>query len=380
MTDDSFALHGVQVRSNLANPAACPWLRYNYVCTTRNAYTDWLSEWASPAARLHPPPGRLPRGTSLWLGMSHLYQYAAALMCQHRDDLQALQVLRCESRPRTCVTKVHAYNQESQMCTGAALTEPSCRLVDVPIDTRCSPDAWPNVYGPNGTHAATPADLPELPIAAEDALCGKSRSVWPGCSMSVAKFSFHGGHDAIVIHNHPLQFVEHGLARLLGSLRVRMADVDTIVYASPWLLFQAYQRSMCTCRAAPYICLPQSEGGTFHRKHFAQGILTYARDANFSGNLVLTTRLLGLNNSDKGGALELMRLARSAGIATTFVDPSEVVRTRVGGRLCSSENVRRPCEDGGGHQCTPGVPDLIAWEIQRGLRGRRRYQRATDRS
>ena len=116
---------------------------------------------------------------------------------------------------------------------------------------------------------------------------------------------------------------------------------------------------------------PQSEGGAFHRKHFTQAILGYARSANFSGNIVFTTRLLGLNNGDKGAAMELLRLAREGGMSASLVDPSEVARSSLSGQLCSSENVHRPCGNGGGHQCTPSVPDVVAWELQKQLVGER---------
>lgn len=370
--DTSFELYGVRVRSKFSDPAACPWLRYNYVCMKRSAYTQWLSTWATAASPLRPPTSRLPRGTSLWLGMSHLYQYAAALMCQHRGDLRSLKALRCESAPSACISKLGSYERESQACTGAVLTDRNCKLVDVPTDSRCSPDAWPNVYGINGTHATSSDELPQLQRAAEDSTCGEGRSVWPGCSMSIVSFGFRSGHTALVVHNHPLQFVDDGLAKLLpgvlSTLGLRMSKVDTIVYASPWMLFQAYQRSMCTCREARHMCLALSEGGTFHQRHFRQGILGFARTSNFSGNLVLTTRLLGQTNDDRPAVMALMRMASTAGMDATLVDPSEVARWSVGGQLCSSENVRRPCANGGGHQCTPSVPDLVAWEIQKHLR------------
>lgn len=38
-----------------------------------------------------------------------------------------------------------------------------------------------------------------------------------------------------------------------------------------------------------------------------QSILQFARQAGFRGNLVLTTRLLGLSNADKLATLELVR-------------------------------------------------------------------------
>lgn len=62
-----------------------------------------------------------------------------------------------------------------------------------------------------------------------------------------------------------------------------------------------------------------------------------------------------------------MKMAEKAGLKATIVDPSAVARTQVAGELCSSENLDFPCQGGGGHQCTPSLPDVIAWELQKHL-------------
>ena len=201
-----FELYGLQIAPSFSDPSACPWLRYNYVCPRTQLYEAWLRTWASvdsaststtgstasTAGRRLRHLARLPRGTTLWLGMSHLYEIAAATMCQHRADLKSLQVLRCATAPPSCISKKRAYSQEARACTGAALTHPTCKLVDVSTETRCAPDAWPNVYGANGTIRTTD-ELPRLGSSAEDHTCGAGQALWPACSMSIVLFGFRGG-------------------------------------------------------------------------------------------------------------------------------------------------------------------------------------------
>ncbi|KAL1528203.1 hypothetical protein AB1Y20_009562 [Prymnesium parvum] len=265
-----FDLYGVHVRREFSSPTACPWLRYNYVCTNRPEYRSWLEAWATHTSPVVPPSTPLPHGTSIWFGMSHLYQYAAALMCQHRDELDSLKMWQCGSVRSACMSKTEAYTEQSQECVGTALSEQRCKLVTMPKDSRCAPDAWVNVYGANGTRAAKLDAIPILPATPEDGPCGVGGLSWPSCSMSIQRFSFRGGHCAIIVHNHPAQFIQDGFAKLIHSLGIRMRKVATIVYSSPWFLHQAYRRKMCTCQGAPHTCLRMSEASIFHRKHFNQ--------------------------------------------------------------------------------------------------------------
>ena len=212
-------LYNVSLAPGFSDPAACPWLRYNYVCSDKPAYRRWLEKWAVAGSPLQPVTARLPRGTSLWFGMSHMYQYAAAMMCQHRADLLTMHVLRCTSiAVSTCISKQAAFHREARSCMADPLG--SCTLVEMPLESRCAPDAWSNVYGENGTHPIPAGELPVMGRTKEDGACGRGSSQWPGLTVHPHPLSRFCHPASAIPHlqsriSHPASAVRHPAPAIL---------------------------------------------------------------------------------------------------------------------------------------------------------------------
>jgi len=360
----SFKLHGVSVQHGFSDPKECPWLRYNYICSPEHAYTKWLATWGAETSSLQPPLDPLPRGVSLWLGMSHSFESFAALMCQHQWELSRIDALFCSS-PGTgnqCKTKMDAYS--SRKCN--ADPEHLCKMVAVSPTSRCNFDSWRNVLGIGGTKSRAVNTLPTiLQNTPEDMSCGVDKVMTPACDFGIVSFHFNNGHRAISIHNHALQFVDRSLERLSRLVGFDMKYVNTLVYASPWPL-RTGLRKACACPNTSYTCLPAGRDKTFFVDYFRQNILGFARTAGFIGSIIFTTRFHAEPLESKT-IIKFLKMSKSAGIGATFVSPNDVVRRTLKNQWCG-DKPHNLCTSAGGHQCIPSVPDVVAWEIQRNMK------------
>lgn len=372
-------LYGVDLKEGFTLPFSCPWIGYNYVCGAEPGYVQWLQKWASKdTSPLSPALDPLPRGNSLWLGMSHSYQTASALICQHHWELQAIEVLRCDKVTGSvkienvggCPTKTDAYKNE--LCE-ACIDDPvsNCQMVSIEPQTRCENRAYPNVYGEEGTRADSRRArlMFKVPNSTrEDVQCGIDRQSYPTCSFNVARFTFSNGHVATVIHNHVLQFYQNSLSRFAEFLALNMSAIDTIVYASPWELPVAKM----TYPGDTYHIRPPD--WFFFTTLFREDIINFAHKiGGFRGNLVF----LSWHASDRTAkdilvTSEFLAMAQAASLDATLVMSRDVVAQHLENEWCPEPGDK--CNDtksqtAASHQCMPGIPDVVAWEVQRLLRG-----------
>eukprot|EP00930_Biecheleria_cincta_P099710 TRINITY_DN91313_c0_g1_i1.p1 TRINITY_DN91313_c0_g1~~TRINITY_DN91313_c0_g1_i1.p1 ORF type:complete len:428 (-),score=41.98 TRINITY_DN91313_c0_g1_i1:154-1437(-) len=375
--ESSRMLYGVELAEGFSFPLSCPWIGQGYVCSGEPKYVQWLEKWAAKnQSTLNPATDALPRGNSLWVGTSHSYQTATALICQHNWELQAIEVMRCDKMAGDvkirnvgqCPTKVDAYKNElCESCIDDLHTY--CQMVAIEPNTRCENRAYPNVWGQGGTRADshTARNMFKMPSSTrEDRLCGIDRNSYPTCSFNVARFTFRNGHIATVIHNHVLQFYNNSLQTFAEFLNMDMAAIDTIVYASPWEL----QTGKDNWKGEKYHLKPDDP--KFFENKFREDILDYAvRIGNFGGNLVFVS----WHTSDKFArdllALPAMlAMAENASLDTASVLSKDVAAKHLGDEWCATpgDNCGMLYAIAGSHQCIPGVPDVVAWDVQRLLR------------
>lgn len=379
-------LYGVDLAEGFTLPLHCPWLGYGYVCSAEPKYVAWLKKWAAKKsswlhhakAPLHPELEPLPRGNSLWLGTSHTYQTASALICQHHWELQAIEVMRCDKVAGDvklrdvgeCPKKVDAYKNElCESCIDDL--KANCKMVAIEAQTRCENRAYPNVWGNGGTRSDSHTAKNMFPMpnsTREDVLCGSDRTSFPSCSFVIARFTFSNGHIATVIHNHVLQFYANSLQRFVEFLNMDMSAVTTIVYAAPWE--QAVAK--LAWKGDKYTMLP--EDPDFFANKFQADIIDYAHKiGGFKGNIVLVSwHTDNYRSKDVLVAGLLLKKAQEASLDLGMVFSKDVVAAYLGNEWCAApgENCGTNYSLAQWHQCTPGVPDVVAWDVQRLLRKR----------
>jgi len=346
-----------------------------YTCFDSPTYRQWLQRWATKDSPLQPPAGPLPPGTSLWLGASHAYETAAALMCQHHWEIKEMEVLNCAAmldgpQPQ-CVNKTDP-RLRSQPAAAEPEIESFCKMEAVGPNSRCDFVSHPNVWGVGGTQEESDIAKRLFPIptmAREDELCGERASTYPACSLSITRYTFSNGHTAIVIHNHILQFYNHSLERFAKFLSLNMSEVNTIVYGSPWEMQFAQWYWTTTEPHRSYNMKPDTP--TFFTDKFNEDIIEFAHGSGFAGNVVFTGwHSADIYARDVLAARQMMDIAKSKGINATNVFPFDVVKEKLDNHWCGPSEECTNFSLAAGHQCIPAVPDVVAWEVFSQLRTR----------
>jgi len=209
--------------------------------------------------------------------------------------------------------------------------------------------------------------------AKEDFQCADFAAIYPPCDSSINRFTFKNGHVAVMIHNNVLQFYNNSFERFARFLDLDMKEVKTIVYGSPWgqgmanwfYKEQMKENMVNTPTPYPYDFVNHPTDRDFYMAKFREDIMGFARREGWRGNLLFTSWLsLDPWSNDVLAAQEMIKIAHDAGINASIAFAGDAVRKRINNDWCGPSEECRNVSGGAAHQCIPGTPDVIAWELQ----------------